>query len=72
MIYIQVKGVGSESKSADVFTKDDEEKLWSSGVLKMFCLRGGEEHHHLKLSQFDVKRPPPPILSDPQRTELEA
>ena len=32
---LRVKGVGSESKSADVFTKDDEEKLWSSGVLSL-------------------------------------
>lgn len=75
---LRVKGVGSESKSADVFTKDDEEKLWSSGVLslstptallravffyngKIFCLRGGEEHRHLKLSQFRREMAPPTV-----------
>ena len=54
-------------KHAESFTKDEENSLWKSGVLgthttstlqcyifliKGCCLRGGEEHRNLKLSQF--------------------
>ena len=70
-------GIGRQVQHAEVFTKEDEEKLWKSGVLgtnaprclqnaafftvgKMFCLRGGEEHRALKLSQ--VRR-----MTDPDR-----
>ena len=68
---LRQKGVGSASKSAEAFSKEEENQLWESGVLgvhnpkvllhtvfflngKTFCLRGGEEHRNLKLSQ--VKR----------------
>ena len=63
------EGVGTSSKKTPVLGDDDEEQLWTSGVLdpetpqgllncvfflngKNFCLRGGVEHHQLKLSQF--------------------
>ena len=62
------EGLGTTVKSADIFTQEDEQKLWSSGILslstpkslqnafytvgKMFCLRGGVEHRALKLSQL--------------------
>ena len=62
-------GVGAQKHSAEPFTVDDENKLWSLGVMgthspltllravffynsKNFCLRGGEEHRNLKLSQL--------------------
>ena len=62
-------GIGTERKSANIITKEDEDRLWDSGVLstktpdglqkavfyylgKVCCLRGGEEQHKLKLSQF--------------------
>ena len=76
---LRTEGVGSSSKSAEVFTEDDQRNLWEKGVLgrenpksllrtvfflngKNFCLRGGEEHRALKLSQ--VKR-----FSNPDRYE---
>ena len=61
------EGVGSSSKSTEHLTREDEEKMWRSQVLnpampqgllncvfflKNFCLRGGQEHHELKLSQL--------------------
>ena len=63
------EGVGCSSKSTELLTREDEEKLWQSGVLnpdtpqgllncvfflngKNFCLRGGQEHRELKLSQL--------------------
>ena len=66
---LRSEGVGAEKHSAEPFTIDDENKLWSLGVMgtnspisllravfyyngKNFCLRGGEEHRNLKLSQF--------------------
>ena len=69
------KGVAAESKSTEAFTKDEEQQLWTSGVLstetpkgllgavffqngKNFCLRGGEEHRNLKLSQFKRETDP--------------
>ena len=62
-------GVGSETKEAQAFSKEEGESLWGTGVLsienpkgllravfflngKKFCLRGGEEHRQLKLSQL--------------------
>ena len=69
-------GIGAESKSAEVFTKEEEDQLWSSDTLstntskgllravfflngKYFCLRGGEEHRQLKLSQLKRVASPP-------------
>jgi len=68
-------GIGRQVQHTDVFTKEDEEKLWDRGILgtntprsiqnaaffiagKMFCLRGGEEHRSLKLSQLKRMRNP--------------
>ena len=62
-------GVGADVKHAEIITSEEEETLWSAGVLgvsspkallraifflngKNFCLRGGQEHRDLKLSQF--------------------
>ena len=76
---LRVEGVGSQSKSAEGFTKDEEEKLWCSGVLstpnpkaqlravilngKNFCLGGGEEHPSFKLSQLKHEPTPPKYIS---------
>ena len=66
---LRAQGVGATKHSAEVFSKEDENLLWSSGIIginnplslqraiffyngKNFCLRGGEEHRSLKLSQF--------------------
>lgn len=66
---LRADGVGAESKATEVFSKEEEDLLWSSGTLstdspkglfnavfflngKSFCLRGGDEHRNLKLSQF--------------------
>ena len=63
------EGIGCSSKSTELLTREDEEKLWQSGVLnpntpqgllncvfflngKNVCLRGGQEHRDLKLSQL--------------------
>ena len=59
---------GAEKHSAEPFTKGDENKLWKLGIMgaqsptslravffyngKNFCLRGGEEHRNVKLSQL--------------------
>ncbi len=68
-------GIGRKTNHAQLISKEDENKLWSCGILgtstprsllnavffyngKNFCLRGGDEHRHLRLSQ--LKR-----LSDP-------
>ena len=65
-------GVGSVKKQAKVITPDEEDILWSKGVIGThtptsllnavffycgvyFCLRGGNEHRQLKLSQFEFK-----------------
>ena len=62
-------GLGAQKHSAEPFTVNDENKLWSLSVMgthspltllravfyyngKNFCLRGGEEHRNLKLSQL--------------------
>ena len=61
-------GVGVDVKHAEIITAEEEEMLWSTGVLgvsspkallraiflngKNFCLRGGQEHRELKISQF--------------------
>ena len=66
------EGIGKQIKHAEIFTSDNEVKLWESGVVglstptslqnavfytigKMFCLRGGQEHRSLKLSQLGQK-----------------
>ena len=66
---LRQSGIGSKSKATEVFTKEDENKLWESNVLgienpkallravfflngKNLCLRGGEEHRKLKISQI--------------------
>ena len=66
---LRQQGVGSESKHAEIISKEEEDMLWKSGVMgthspqalfnavfffngKNFCLRGGQEHRGLKLSQF--------------------
>ena len=66
---LRQSGAGSACKSAEAFSKKEENHLWESGVLgvhsskvllhtvfflngKNFCLRGGEEHRNLKLSQI--------------------
>ena len=66
---LRFSGVGSATKHAEVFTKEEESQLWEKDVIgtstpkqllravfflngKNFCLRGGEEHRHLKLSQL--------------------
>jgi len=66
---LRAEGVGSSSKNAEPFTKDEENCLWKQGTVgihspnsllnaiffyngKGCCLRGGEEHRNLKLSQF--------------------
>ncbi len=66
---LRADGIGAQKRSTEVFTKEDENKLWQCGVLgvqdptsllravffnngKTFCLRGGEEHRNLRLSQF--------------------
>ena len=63
------KGIGTETKATPVLSIDEEDALWSKGVLsldnpiglmnavffyngKNFCLRGGNEHRNLRLSQF--------------------
>ena len=70
-------GVGTKVKHSEIISKEEENTLWSSGVMgaqspcsllnavffcngKNFCLRGGEEHRKLKLSQLER-------LSDPDR-----
>lgn len=62
-------GVGAESQQTEGISREEEDKLWTSGVLnivspkgllrcvffyvgKSFCLRGGEEHRSLALSQL--------------------
>ncbi len=67
---LRAEGVGATSKNAEPFTKEEENKLWKSGVMmgtdspqallnsiffyngKGCCLRGGEEHRNLRVSQF--------------------
>ena len=63
------QGVGRQTNHAEILTSEEEEKLWSAGVMstntpiglqnatffvvgKMFCLRGGQEHRGLQLSQL--------------------
>ena len=66
---LRAKGVGAQRHHTETFSREEENRLWESGVLgvddptkllravffnngKVFCLRGGEEHRSLKLSQF--------------------
>ena len=66
---LRAQGVGATKHSAEVFSKEDENLLWSSGIIGInnplslqqaiflyngnnVCLRGGQEHRSLKLSQF--------------------
>ena len=68
-------GIGVQTKHTEILTKDDEEKLWTSGIMgmatpralqnaaffvagKMFSLRGGVEHRHLKVSQLQRHHQP--------------
>ena len=68
--HLRKSGVGANSSHTEDISKEDEEKLWSSGVLnvddpnsllravfftcgKCFCLRGGQEHRDLILSQLE-------------------
>ena len=70
-------GVGSNSQHTENISPEEEDRLWTSGVLnvttpkgllravffacgKCFCLRGGEEHQNLSVSQ--LKR-----LTNPER-----
>ena len=67
---LRKSGIGAHSSHTEDISKEDEEKLWSSGVLnvddpkgllravffvcgKCFCLRGGQEHRDLSLSQLE-------------------
>ena len=59
-----------QKHSAEPFTIDDENKLWSlgyrfSGLIasstlyyngKIFCLQGGDKHQNLKLSKFRIEK----------------
>ena len=72
---LRATGVGSSTKHAEPFTKEEETRLWEREVLgintprqllravfflngRNFCLRGGEEHRQLKLSQLTRKTDP--------------
>lgn len=74
---LRTSGIGADSKHTESISNEEEDTLWSSGVLnvssgqgllravfyyngKCLCLRGGEEHRQLRLSQ--LKR-----ASDPDR-----
>ena len=67
---LRANGVGSQRHATETFSKEEENRLWESGVLgvdnpttllravffsngKNFCLRGGDEHRNLKLSQLE-------------------
>ena len=72
---LRSEGVGSVKRSAEPFTKKEENDLWEKKIIgvhspnslfnavflfffingKVCCLRGGEEHRNLKLSQFEKK-----------------
>ena len=70
---LRAQGVSVESRSTEAFRKDEIDQLWCSGALTpkglirtvfflngiSFCLRGGEEHRGLKLSQFRCESDPP-------------
>ena len=66
---LRTRNVGTSMQHAEIFTKEEEQMLWDTGVLgtstpqsllnavlymngKSFCLRGGEEHRRLCLSQI--------------------
>ena len=68
---LQGKGLGVNIKKAEVLDEEEEEMLWSSGVLGdhssqallnaiffmcglFFALRGGTEHHSLRLSPAQI------------------
>ena len=67
---LRASGVGAPSKHTEGISREEEELLWSTGILnnctpmgllravffyngKVFCLRGGQEHRCLKLSQLE-------------------
>ena len=67
---LRASGVGATSNHTEGISREEEELLWSTGVLnnctpmgllravffyngKVFCLRGGQEHRCLKLSQLE-------------------
>ena len=66
---LHASGVGRQVQHSEIISAQEEDKLWSLGVLntttprgllnavfyiigKSFCLRGGQEHRDLKLSQL--------------------
>ena len=66
------KGATAVSKSHEAFSNEEVDQLWVSGSLshglivsiffrmgKKICIRGGEEHRNLKLSQFRREEDPP-------------
>ena len=72
---LRSEGVGATSKHTEGISKEEEDQLWSCGVLntttplgllravffyngKCFCLRGGQEHRDLKLSQLQRETGP--------------
>ena len=72
---LHAQGVGASRRQSATLSQDDEEKLWSSGVVGVenpesllnavfrgmfLVLRGGEEHRKLKLSQFKFAVVPDP------------
>ena len=38
--YLRARGVGSESKNAEVFSKEEEDQLWTSGMLSVETPKG--------------------------------
>ena len=68
---LHAQGVGASRRQSAMLSQDDEETLWSSGVVGVenleflyngmfLVLRGGEEHRKLKLSQFKFAVVPDP------------
>ena len=72
---LRTANIGTNVKHAEPFSNEEEDQLWSTGVLGMdspkallnavfylngknFCLRGGEEHRRLALSQIIRKYNP--------------
>ena len=66
---LRTKKIGTSIKHSEIFTKEEEQSLWESGILgtsnpksllnavffvngRNFCLRGGEEHRRLAISQL--------------------
>jgi hypothetical protein len=77
------EGLGTNPSQSDVISKDNENLLWSKGVMGLdtpkqlvrtvffytglsLCLRGGDEHRSLKVSQFNRL-----VLPDPKNSDTE-